>query len=93
MVFECETLLVIESKYPGWLYTGISRVDSIRNGDIEVSSLYFIPGNARENRFINVRTKQNSDNNYKRVNERDTWISYHDSCKKTATFSVSKNKH
>ena len=91
MVFECETL-IIESKYPGWLYTGISRVDSIGNGDIEVSSLYFIPGNARENRFINVRTKQHSDDNYKRVNERDAWISYLDSCKKTVTFSVSEKE-
>jgi hypothetical protein len=91
MVFECETL-IIESKYPGWLYTGISRVDSIGNGDIQVSSLYFIPGNARENRFINVRTKQHSDDNYKRVNERDAWISYLDSCKKTVTFSISEKQ-
>jgi hypothetical protein len=91
MVFECETL-IIESKYPGWLYTGISRVDSIGNGDIEVSSLYFIPGNARENRFINVRTKQHSNDNYKRVDERDAWISYLDSCKKTVTFSMSEKE-
>ena len=91
MVFECETL-IIESKYPGWLYTGISRVDSIGNGDIELSSLYFIPTNARENRFINVRTKQHSVDNYKRVDERDAWISYLDSCKKTVTFSVSEKQ-
>ena len=91
MVFECETL-IIESKYPGWLYTGISRVDSIGNGDIELLSLYFIPTNARENRFINVRTKQHSVDNYKRVDERDAWISYLDSCKKTVTFSVSEKQ-
>ena len=86
MVFSCETL-IIESKYPGWLYTGISRVDSIGNGDIEISSLYFVPKNAEENRFINVRTKQRSNGVFKRVKERDDWITYLQTCKKTVTFS------
>ena len=33
-----------------------------------------------------------SDDNYKRVNERDAWISYLDSCKKTVTFSISEKQ-
>jgi len=86
MVFSCETL-IIESKYPGWLYTGISRVDSICNGDIEISSLYFVPKNAEGHRFINVCTKQRLDGVFKRVKERDDWITYLQICMKTVTFS------
>jgi hypothetical protein len=60
----------------GLFYTAVSRATTLGDSDGHGSAIYFVGPDFDESRIRNIGKYNKSDEDYKRVAERDAWVAY-----------------
>ena len=66
----------VERTALGLFYTALSRATTLGDSEGRGSAIYFIGKDFKEERIRNIGIKQNTNESYRRVQERNTWVEY-----------------